>query len=329
MSPASQQSRKQPSDPERHFLIFCDESGFHGKTIEGFGSLWMPWERRGDFAAKWNALHDTHFSPGEVKWKKVTRKTLPFFEALVDWFFATRWLMFHCLVYSRAEIDMAKHDGDKDLQRRKHFTMLLAKKIKRFAAPGKVYRIRVDPIHSRYAKADEAAEVILRRLIEQEARLSGTDSIHSLLTVDSKDTPGVQLCDLLLGAVMAARDGKVTSAAKLALIARVAEHLGWPDLQADTYPDARKFNVWRFWDPTSGTPRPEATRGQIVHPKARRWELDYLRATINRGVRKGSTWDRLEASLGADRRRPRSRRCQSSPRNRGRADQGLRANSDR
>ena len=257
----STQSQKRRSDPERHFVIFCDESGFHGSKLEGFGSLWMTYERRGDFAAKWKELHETYFPPSEVKWKKVNKATLPFFEALVDWYFDTIWLMFHCLVYCRQEVDMARHGGDKDLQRRKHFTMLLAKKIKRFARPGKVYRIRVDPIHSRYAKADEAAETILKNIMANAPGLQSS-TIHSLRTVDSKNTPGIQLSDLLLGAVMAARHRDVTSEPKLSLIHRIAERLGWDALDADTYPSATKFNIWRFWDPTSGTPRPEHTRRQ-------------------------------------------------------------------
>lgn len=260
MTRGSPQGRKQAADPDRHFVIFCDESGFHGTKLEGFGSLWMTYERRGDFARKWASLHDRHFPPSEVKWTKVTRATLPFFEALVDWFFATNWLMFHCLVVGREQVDMSRHKEDKDLQRRKHFTMLLAKKIRRFARPGKVYRIRVDPIHSSYAKADEAAETILRRMIQKEAGLAGTTTIHSLLTVDSKATPGVQLSDLLLGAVMAARHGVVTSRPKLAILGRIASHMGWPDLRSDTMPQVQKFNIWRFWVPGSGLPRPETTR---------------------------------------------------------------------
>lgn len=256
----TQQARTRQKDPERHFVIFCDESGFHGTKLEGFGSLWMTYERRGDFARHWQELHESYFPPSEVKWTKVTKATLPFFEALVDWFFATNWLMFHCMVVGRDQVDMNLHKNDRDLQRRKHFTLLLAKKIQRFASPGKVYRIRVDPMHSRYAKADEAAEVILRRMIEKKARLPGKQTIHSLLTVDSKETPGVQLSDLLLGAVMAARHGVITAASKTALVARIADHMGWPDLHSDTYPAVRKFNIWRFWDPTAGEPRPEPTR---------------------------------------------------------------------
>ena len=73
----------------------------------------------------------------------------------------------------------------------------------------------------------------------------------------------MQMGDVLLGAVMAARHGDVTAGPKLAVIERIAGPLGWTDLRADTFPRASKFNVWRFWDPTAGTPRPEITRRPI------------------------------------------------------------------
>jgi hypothetical protein len=257
---AAEASRSRSSDQRRHFAIYCDESGVHGTRLMGFGSLWMVWERRGDFQQLWRDLQTAHFAPSEAKWTKITKQTLPFFLALVDEFFARNWLMFHCLVLSKSEIDLDHHEGDWDLARRKHFTLLLANKIKRFATPGKVYRVRVDPIHSRYQKADEAAEVILRNLMGQAPRLSGQQVIHSLRTVESKESLGVQMGDVLLGAVMAARHGDVTAGPKLAVIDRIAGHLGWHDLRSDTFPAATKFKVWRFWDPTSGAPRPEITR---------------------------------------------------------------------
>jgi hypothetical protein len=71
---------------------------------------------------------------------------------------------------------------------------------------------------------------------------------------------GVQLADFLLGAIMAARHGDFASMSKRAVIERICEHLGWDSLSDDTMPDAKKFNIWRFWDPQSGAPRPEVTR---------------------------------------------------------------------
>jgi hypothetical protein len=168
--------------------------------------------------------------------------------------------MFHCLLISKPEIDLRLHENDWDLARRKHFTLLLANKIRRFATPHKHYLVRVDPIHSSYAKADEATEVILRNIIEQAPSLRGSRTIHSVRTVDSKSSPGVQLADLLVGAVLAARHGAIESDSKKALVRRIADHLGWTDLRSDTLPMAKKFNVWRFWDPTSGQARPEVTR---------------------------------------------------------------------
>jgi hypothetical protein len=118
---------------------------------------------------------------------------LPFFEALIDEFFRRNWLMFHCLLIGKSEVDLSFHENSWDLACRKHFTNLLANKIKRFAAPGKHYRIRVDPIHSSYAKADEVAEIILRNIMANAPSLKGQDVIESVVTVDSKQSPGVQL----------------------------------------------------------------------------------------------------------------------------------------
>lgn len=252
--------RQRPSDPERHFLIYCDESGIHGKRLQGFGSLWITYERRGDFQRLWQDLKRDFYCPNEVKWEKCKKANYPFYEALVDEFFSRNWLIFHCLIISKEEVDLSLHDEDWDLARRKHFTHFLANKIKRFARPGKHYRIRVDPIHSRYPKADEATEVILRNILEKEPALAKNEVIHSLRTVDSKESPGVQLSDVLLGAVMAARHGDVTAEPKQRLIKRIASHVGWDDLSSDTLPGAKKFNIWRFYDPTSGKPRPELTR---------------------------------------------------------------------
>jgi hypothetical protein len=253
-------SKKRADDPERHYLIYCDESGVHGTRLTGFGSLWMTYERRGDFQQLWRDLHGRYFAPSEVKWEKVKKETQPFFTALVDEFFKRKWLMFHCLLIDKQDVDLSCHGNDWDLARRKHFTLFLANKILRFATPSKHYLIRVDPIHSRYAKADEAAQTILSHIVDRSPRLRGSQTIESLMTVDSKDTPGVQLADLFVGAVLAARHGEITSGPKHAVIRRIATHLGWKDLTSDTLPSARKFNIWRFWDPTSGKPRPEMTR---------------------------------------------------------------------
>lgn len=256
-----EQSQPRAGDPGRNFRVFCDESGMHdSRRMVGFGSFWIPTERRGDLQSIRRRTSSRHFPPSEVKWTKVKKQTLPFFLDIVDEFFQRPWMMFHCIVISKEDFELSHHNNDLDLAHRKFFTMLLSSKIRRFAAPGKTYSIRVDPIQSYYKKADEAAEKVLQNLVEQVPPLRGANVVRSLRTVDSRTTFGVQMSDLLLGAVMAARANNTKSEAKAQVMARIASHLRWPDLTSCTYGGAWKFNIWRFWDPQSRSPRPERGR---------------------------------------------------------------------
>ncbi len=51
-----------------------------------------------------------------------------------------------------------------------------------------------------------------------------------------------------------------TAEHKRTLRLHLAEHLGWPDLKADTSHKEWKFNVWYFHDPTTGKNREVKTR---------------------------------------------------------------------
>jgi hypothetical protein len=128
----------------------------------------------------------------------------------------------------------------------------------------------VDPIASRYPKADEAVHAIANNVLKKV--FGEVRPVDSVFSKDSKATPSIQLCDVLVGAVLAGFEGKVTSAAKLRLLAQIAEHIGWKDLRADTKPHERKFNVWYLWD-GPGTPRKPETRNVTLKyplPKSRR-----------------------------------------------------------
>src|SRR5882724_7711676 len=224
---------------EKEWLISSDESGVGGKNFYGFGALWMPWQRRGNFSRD---FWDTRRKAGlpdafEVKWSKIDGgPRLTSALDLVAWFFERRWLSFHCLVVRKADVDKSLHKDDYDLARRKHLVMLLTNKMKRCARahPGcrNTFRVWIDPIASRYKKADEAAAVIAGYILSNQpgARL------ESVVTHDSKDTPGIQLCDLLLGATMEAWQGNVQRPEKKEVGAWIAKHLGWSDLRADTRP---------------------------------------------------------------------------------------------
>lgn len=262
-----------PAEPDdtpvpgyRNYSVFCDESGIDGHLYYGFGSLWMPYERRGDFAALIERLREKHGYQREIKWTKVTPHTAPLAMELIDAFFRHNWLMFHCLIVRKGYVDKSHHDGDYDVAMRKHFAMLLQTKIRFFSEKGvgKAYHVYVDPLPSRYKKADEAAQKIVNSTLKRDLGLA---PVHKLVTRDSRADSGIQLADLLLGTTMADWNRNSTAAHKVAVREHLALHLGWPDLAGDTRHTVWKFNVWSFYDPTTRADRETRTRTREVNFK--------------------------------------------------------------
>jgi hypothetical protein len=251
----------------KKWLIACDESGVHRAEYYGWGTLWLPEQRRGDFTGLLGGLRTAHNFPHEFKWSKVNRYNAGFALDVVRAFFRTSWLHFHCLVVPRTKVDLARH---KNLEqaRLKHFTMLLTTKIERVVrahgpAGDQSFRIWVDPLPSSYAKADEAVEIIANRVLKKV--FGEVRPIDAIITKDSKDTDTIQLCDLLLGGVMDGWQRASASAPKRQVRCEIAKHLGWADVDSDTHVKERKFNIWYFHDPRH--PRQVQTRPvTLVHP---------------------------------------------------------------
>jgi hypothetical protein len=177
----------------RRWLVSCDESGIHGSPHYGFGSLWMQWQRRGDFLRDFRELTEKHRFKQECKWSHASAKRyLPFYTDLISYFFQRRWLVFHCLVVRKQVVEKAEyHQNSWDLARRKHYTMLLTQKMKRalgrFPNREHEFRIYVDAIASSYGKADEAMEVISNNVLNQDFQSSSP--VTSVVTRHSHDTP--------------------------------------------------------------------------------------------------------------------------------------------
>ncbi|MBL8151657.1 MAG: DUF3800 domain-containing protein [Blastocatellia bacterium] len=252
------------------WLISCDESGVHGTKYYGFGSLWMNYQRRGDFVGEFNRLREKYKYYSECKWTHADdRKAQRFMDDILDFFFKSRWLAFHCLVIRAGVVDTSYHEGSFDLARRKHFTMLLTNKMKRrmdmYQDREHVFRIWVDPIHSSYKKADEAVEVISKNILAQEFS-NPTPEIKVITKFDSKSAPSIQLCDLLLGAVIEGFQQKVRNERKIRVQNLILSYLGWPDFKADTFKEERKFNIWYFHDPTSGEREIKSRKVVLKYP---------------------------------------------------------------
>ena len=232
------------------YSVFIDDASVDGKAKHfGFGTLWMPWQRRGDISRELQALRERHHYPHEIKWEKVSKKYLGFYLDLVDWFFGASFAAFHCMVVHQPSLDLAKHGGRIEVAREKAATLLLSNKTKRFLTvhPDREAEIRVyvDPLPTSRAKADEVMQIITGHVIR--AAMQRTDLDLRVFTKDSKEVTGIQLCDLLLGAVLDGFNRRSSSEPKDRLRRHVAAHLGWEDIDADTFPEEPKFNIWHLW----------------------------------------------------------------------------------
>lgn len=230
----------------------------------------MRWERRGDFSGDFSSLANKYGFNQECKWSRASAmRFLPFCRELISYFFQRRWLVFHCLIVRKQVVAKAAYHESWDEARRKHYTMLLCDKMKRalsrFPASQHEFRIYVDKIASSYSKADEAMQVISQNILNQKFRAA--KPVSSVRTRDSRDTPAIQLCDLLLGAVMETWHRQTLNPTKLAIRNEIARHLGWEKLDSDTHRSERKFNIfWYFHDPTREARRVETRDVRLLYP---------------------------------------------------------------
>lgn len=248
----------------KNYYVFTDESGMHKAKYYGFGSLWIPFERRGVFTREFAALRSAHGRDNEMKWTRVSPYTEAFARAIVEWFFKRRWMMFHCIIVPRAKVDLSLHGSLEEAQK-KHYSLLLKNKIDYFARGGeKVYRLRVDNPPWRYEKSDE----VMQKIVNAQLKHLGENLVRDIRPCDSKRTVEIQVADLILGAVIAAWQGDVESPPKKAVMQTIAHHLGWSDLRHDTHRREWKFNVWHFHDPEAETERIAKTlRVDLKYPQ--------------------------------------------------------------
>lgn len=243
--------------------IATDESGVSGKKFYGFGSLWMKYQRRGDFYKLISDLKVKHGHNDEIKWQKAnSKKHFPFFEELIEIFFKHQWLAFHCIVVRKGMVNKSYHNGNYQVAMQKHFTSLIANKVISVlkAHPGREchFRIDVDPLPFSYKKADEQFHRIANNIINK--KTFRKDVIKKVMEKDSKTSFNIQIADFFLGAIMSAFQDEECSDQKILLSKKIASYLGWESLRHDTAHDERKLNIWYFFDPSENKPREVKTQ---------------------------------------------------------------------
>jgi hypothetical protein len=224
------------------FEVYCDENHpelFTSKkpTVDYLmiGSLWLPASIRKEIKEHIWKLRKEHGVWGEIKWSKVSRRSLGFYMALIDLFESYgEQLRFRCIAVDHRQFDGDFCLGDNELGFYKFYYQVLHHWILDFNQ----YSIFCDIKTNRDLTRLHTLKDCLNN-----ANISA--SVQNIQALPSRQVVLIQLSDLLLG-MASARLNKTLNAgsAKAELVAYLEYKLN--RLIEPTYHSEHKFNIFKI-----------------------------------------------------------------------------------
>jgi hypothetical protein len=264
---------------------FADESGIDGKTnCYSIGVVSFDADCLDGFEDYFKSKLISHGVQGEGKWTKVrgSHGLINFALDALSSILRSHNASFDAIVVNTSLYRnwssqlMTKEDAFY-----RTYTLLLRHIAKRANLPAEIL---IDDRSDGYAKRDEMMENIGNHML---AQLATAGRLTDVRKVSSHDSVGVQVADLLTGAVNAAHARLLNARlpihpAKRLAIERLAQMLGWDDLCYDTMP-SDKFNIWHFPIEYRAVPRTRAVNLTTQIPYVSL--IDLLRAAEPQVVR--------------------------------------------
>lgn len=230
------------------FNIYCDESCHlenDGQPVMVLGALACPEDQARPLSLQIRELKRKHklADDFEIKWAKVSPAQLDFYLELVELFFAAENLSFRGLVVPNKEVlRHAEFQQTHDNWYYKMYYLLL----RPIPKPPSQYRIYLDIKDTQGARKVRELESYLQNGVRD---FSG-DMVAGIQQAHSRELAGMQLADLLIGALSYLHRHLNTSPAKLALIERIKQRSGLT-LQWSTAPGRKKFDLF-IWEANQG-----------------------------------------------------------------------------
>lgn len=227
-------------------IAFADESGTHeGTKCYTIGVISFEADKLACFEEHFQKLIQGHGVVGEAKWGKISNS-----HGLVNFVLDCLNAVLHSKTASFDAIVVNK-DLFRNWEALEHeeafyqtYTYLLRHITRRDGDTEKVF---IDERSDSYPKRHEVVETISNRML---AQLASRGRIESIEKVNSKSYVGIQVADVLTGAMNSGHQCFLDPAteintAKRVTIQRLSAMLGWNDLCYDTMPSPR-FNIWHF-----------------------------------------------------------------------------------
>ncbi len=170
-----------------------------------------------------------HFLRGEMKWSALSKSQYPFYNELIEYFFATD-LQFRAIVIEKAKLKHGVFNQSHDDFYDKMYYQLLSKKI----SPDNNYNIYIDikDTHS-YKKAASLKNYLNCNYV----------SVRNLQVIRSYESELMQLTDVLMGAISYFLRNESGVIAKNRIIEKIQAHSKLP-LNQSTPRSSDKFNLF-------------------------------------------------------------------------------------
>ena len=175
------------------------------------------------------ALKEKHFFKGEMKWSALSKSKYPFYNEVIEYFFATD-LQFRAIVIDKSQMRHSEFNQSHNDFYDKMYFQLLTKKI----FPEYSYNIYLDIKDTRsYEKAKSLKTYLNRNFV----------SVRTLQIIRSYESELMQLTDVLMGAITYHLRNEKKVIAKNKIIDKIQSHCPFPITQS-TPRSTEKFNLF-------------------------------------------------------------------------------------
>ncbi len=225
-----------------NYNIYCDETchlPYDHQSAMGLGAVWCERADASALSQAILALKAQHKALGELKWTKVSPARLPFYLALVDWFFSEPRAYYRGLAVQHKE--RLNHTMFNDDQADVFYYKMQFSLINRILSPDGCYAIYLDVKDTQSRKHVRK----LRDVLCNNAYDFTGEMVQSAQNIHSHESALMQLCDFFTGALGYRHRDLKSSVAKNAVIHAIEQHLGRSLLTSSSVTE-RKFNVFVF-----------------------------------------------------------------------------------
>lgn len=229
-------------------IAFADESGIDGSTkCYAIGVISVAKNRLQGFNDVFGRLKKEHGVSQEVRWKSVGNGH-GLINLGIDWLhriLKSDTARFDVIVVNTEQYrKWSRRGADREEAFYVTYTFLLRHLAKQVRVTTEVF---IDDRSDEYPKQHEVVETIANHMLN---KLHSSGRLDRVTKVPSHDHPGIQVADMLTGAVAASHRLLLDpttrlNAGKRLAIERMASVLGWDGLHYDTFPHD-KFNIWHF-----------------------------------------------------------------------------------